>query len=670
VEIPGIEMDLDSVLSFLRKHNLNKTEDLLKDEFKSDNKSIPKSQDSNHPDATTDNHDDVKDQEESDVLRSYKSDEKNPLMYSHVYRELESFVERSVDLYKPELSQILYPVFVHMYLELVYNGHEGAAMEFIKTFGSKQESFYEEDVQKLSYMTKPRHMRGSELIENFQTAQFTVRMSRDTYTQLRKKFMSERKHSILWNIIQEHLYLDVYEGIARNKKQIAATSGGMVGEANRQANRQKVYYGLLREPDLSAFTNTILMNEPDEEDDGEGDKPKKKKLKRDAHLKRQKNDPNAPVASRMPFPDLRDTDKAEKARALKESLKRITVGPECLPSVCFYSVLNSASSLTAIEITDDSSILGAGFSDAAIKVWSLLPSKLKVLKSADELGDINRDADDVLHRMMEDNSGVVSRTLYGHSGPVYGISFSPDKSMLLSCSEDGTIRLWSLQTWTCLVCYRGHMYAVWHVKFSPQGYYFASAGHDKTVMLWSTEQHHSLRIFAGHFSDVDCIAFHPNCNYIASGSSDRSVRVWDCVSGNCVRLMTGHKTAVSTLAFSPDGRFLASGGRDSRVLFWDIAHGHLLADLSNHSQTVTALAFSRDGNILASSSTDFGLAMWDFQKLINESSLEDVNVAHNPDVRTDSKNLLVTSYSTKTSPILHLHFTRRNLLLSVGPYCG
>jgi transcription initiation factor TFIID subunit 5 len=41
----------------------------------------------------------------------------------------------------------------------------------------------------------------------------------------------------VWNIIQEHLYLDVYEGIARNKKQISATAGGMVGEANRQANR-------------------------------------------------------------------------------------------------------------------------------------------------------------------------------------------------------------------------------------------------------------------------------------------------------------------------------------------------------------------------------------------------------------------------------------------------
>ena len=59
-----------------------------------------------------------------------------------------------------------------------------------------------------------------------------------------KKFLSERKHTVLWNIIQEHLYLDVYEGIARNRGQINATAGGMIGEANRQANRAKIFYGL------------------------------------------------------------------------------------------------------------------------------------------------------------------------------------------------------------------------------------------------------------------------------------------------------------------------------------------------------------------------------------------------------------------------------------------
>lgn len=50
--------------------------------------------------------------------------------------------------------------------------------------------------------------------------------------------------------------------------------------------------------------------------------------------------------------------------------------------------------------------------------------------------------DDVLVRMMEEKSGETCRTLYGHSGPVYHLSFSPDRTLLLSCSEDttGTIR--------------------------------------------------------------------------------------------------------------------------------------------------------------------------------------------------------------------------------------
>ena len=33
--------------------------------------------------------------------------------------------------------------------------------------------------------------------------------------------------------------------------------------------------------------------------------------------------------------------------------------------------------------------------------------------------------------------------LIGHSQPVYGLSFSPDNQFLLSCSADGTARLWS-----------------------------------------------------------------------------------------------------------------------------------------------------------------------------------------------------------------------------------
>lgn len=159
--------------------------------------------------------------------------------------------------------------------------------------------------------------------------------------------------------------------------------------------------------------------------------------------------------------------------------------------------------VTCAEITEDSSMVAVGFSDSILKVWSLVPQKLKAMKSAEQLQDINIDADDVLARMMDERSGETSRSLCGHNGPIYSVSFSPDRTLLLSCSEDTTIRLWSLQIWTCLVVYKGHMFPVWDVKFSPLGYYFASASYDRTARLWATDHYQPLRLFAGHFSDVD-----------------------------------------------------------------------------------------------------------------------------------------------------------------------
>lgn len=69
----------------------------------------------------------------------------------------------------------------------------------------------------------------------------------------------------------------------------------------------KVYYGLLKEPDLQLPTN-----EEDEEENAGGDadkqnadKPKKKKPKKDPWLsKKTKSDPNAPPPGRMPLPSL------------------------------------------------------------------------------------------------------------------------------------------------------------------------------------------------------------------------------------------------------------------------------------------------------------------------------------------------------------------------------
>ena len=209
---------------------------------------------------------------------------------------------------------------------------------------------------------------------------------------------------------------------------------------------------------------------------------------------------------------------------------------------------------------------------------------------------------------------------------------------LLSASQDSTVRLWSLDTYTNIVAYRGHRDPVWDVEWGPRGVYFATASRDRTARLWTTERIAAVRIFAGHLSDVDvsasisrqkrvsvctvfnsnvdglqCVKFHPNSLYLATGSSDRTCRLWDVQKGTCVRVFAGHSGAVSTVAISPDGRYLASAGEDAKVNLWDLGTSRLIKSMAGHSGRVHSLSFGAESTVLASGSEDCTVRVWDVQ---------------------------------------------------------
>jgi len=52
-------------------------------------------------------------------------------------------------------------------------------------------------------------------------------------------------------------------------------------------------------------------------------------------------------------------------------------------------------SVTAAEVAEDSSLLAVGFSDSTIKIWSLIPQKLRLMKTAEQLQDIDREAGNI-----------------------------------------------------------------------------------------------------------------------------------------------------------------------------------------------------------------------------------------------------------------------------------
>lgn len=190
-----------------------------------------------------------------------------------------------------------------------------------------------------------------------------------------------------------------------------------------------------------------------------------------------------------------------------------------------YSLENS---VPCCEFSPDTSLLAAGFSESYIRLWSLKGEKLKGMRTDFQTSSIRdgslccllrHDPSSLTVRLVSslskirEKGGSTTRKLIGHSGPVYSVTFDPiggsgsPPRYLLSASADATTRLWSLDTMTNVVAYRGHQNPVWDVKWSPMGIYFATASRDRTARLWSTDRTSALRIYAGHLSDVNVRVF-------------------------------------------------------------------------------------------------------------------------------------------------------------------
>jgi len=217
-----------------------------------------------------------------------------------------------------------------------------------------------------------------------------------------------------------------------------------------------------------------------------------------------------------------------------------------------------------------------------------------------------------------------SQRLIGHSGPVYSVAFAPssvkpngeigdtDTKWLLSCSQDSSIRLWFLDTFQCVVVYKGHVGPVWSISWGPYGHYFASAGHDKTGRIWQTDHIRQVRILAGHDDDVDVVAWHPNSSYVFTASSDKTVRMWALNNGNPVRMFTGHTSMITALACSRNGKILASADDTGVILLWDLGPGRLLKKMRGHAKGgIWSLTWSAESTVLVSGGADGTVRSWD-----------------------------------------------------------
>lgn len=243
--------------------------------------------------------------------------------------------------------------------------------------------------------------------------------------------------------------------------------------------------------------------------------------------------------------------------------------------------------------------------------------------------------------------------LRGGSGTVWGVAFSPDDRTLAMAMEDGTIKLWDVETGTVKATLTGHRGMVWTAMFSADGSHLVTSGDDNSARVWdlttgktvkTLEMSAAVRaalfareeksVFSGdrqgninvwdlatgaqirtwqHPGAVFALALSPNGKTVVSAGTDRVVRLWDASTGQERLSLNGHSGPLYSLAFRADGKVLASAGWDRTIRLWDPGSGDLLRVLEGHGKDIWAVDFAPDGKTIASAGQDGPVRVWNVE---------------------------------------------------------
>ncbi|KAJ1403201.1 WD40/YVTN repeat-like-containing domain superfamily [Sesbania bispinosa] len=141
------------------------------------------------------------------------------------------------------------------------------------------------------------------------------------------------------------------------------------------------------------------------------------------------------------------------------------------------------------------------------------------------------------------------KTFAGHQGEVNCVKWDPTGSLLASCSDDVTAKIWNMKQDTYLHDLREHSKEIYTIRWSPTGpgtsnpnkkLVLASASFDSTVKLWDVELGKLVYSLNAHRHPVYSVAFSPNGEYLASGSLDKSMHIWSMKEGKIVKTYTGN----------------------------------------------------------------------------------------------------------------------------------
>jgi WD40 repeat protein len=209
--------------------------------------------------------------------------------------------------------------------------------------------------------------------------------------------------------------------------------------------------------------------------------------------------------------------------------------------------------------------------------------------------------------------GAELRRFEGHERTVNSLAALADQRRALSASDDGTLRLWDLETGVELRRFEGHRRRVNTVAVLADHRRALSGSDDGTLRLWDVESGAELGRLDGHEGPIKCLMLLADEERALSGSQDMTLRLWDLASCAEVRRLTGHERDISSITELPGGKRALSSSWDNSVRLWDLEAGGELRCIKVKESVVTALTALADGQRALFGCSNGMLWLWDLE---------------------------------------------------------
>jgi len=256
--------------------------------------------------------------------------------------------------------------------------------------------------------------------------------------------------------------------------------------------------------------------------------------------------------------------------------------------------------VTTLEWSSDGELLATGSYDGIARVWRRGGTILHTLRC--HRGPIfslkwNKKGNFLLSGSYDKSTivwdvsgevGYVKQQFSNHFAPALDVDWKDDHTFA-SCSTDRSVHVCRVGSQHPLKTYCGHNDEVNAVKWSPSGTLLASCSDDCTAKIWdiNSDRKEPLHDLKSHMQEIYTVKWSPTgpgsanpskAMMLATASFDGSVRLWNMHTGNCIRVLSRHRDSVYSVAFSPSGEYLASGSLAGQLYIWNVVEGrHVLS---------------------------------------------------------------------------------------------